>query len=136
MNFELTDSKLIVLKFPILPIVGKRYNLPSNGELSASVIRGLSIPYGNEINSAYTNGDSLVIISGTQIANFVLTLADHTGKEIIQNAVPSTFVPSLNNGLIRELDARIDIRSSYIVFTDVTGITTNTGILFNFYYHK
>ena len=137
MGFELTDSKLLVLRFPVLPVVGKRYYLPSDGELSAAVIKGLSIPYGNAINSNYVNGDSLTIISGTQIANFVLTLVDLKGQQICLNAIPSTFVPSLNNGIIRQFnDSRIDLRGSYILFTDVTGITVNTGILFNFYYHK
>jgi hypothetical protein len=136
MDFELTNSKLLALRFPILPVVGKRYYLPSDGELNAATIRGLSIPYGPAINSSYVNGDSLTIISGTQIANFVLTLIDNKGNQICQNAVPSTFVPSLNAGEIRQFYNKIDLRSSYIIFTSVTGITVNTGILFNFYYHK
>ena len=132
----ITQMNTIVVRFNQYgaPAINGTYYLPNDPEVNAGVIRGMQV-IENEIKTSFNLNGANVYLTPTQLQNCFITLCNSQGEKIYDSLVPNTFMCSKNSGELRFfLNSKIDLTKSYIYFTDVTGVSTNSYLMLNFFF--
>lgn len=139
MNRTNARIKTVELRFGETAVVNKKYYLPRDPEILAAITKGLQIPAATtEIASGFSfTGLTTTFFTTTMMKNCTLTLCNEKGDELYKDLVPFTFYVAGNGGQLRQwMNAKIDTSKSYIKFQDVTGVTSTTVMLLEFFINE
>jgi hypothetical protein len=130
----ITNSYLVELNLPTISL-GQRYTFLDVPQLryNAVIIDGLEAFTSDQLA---TSPNAKTIIPANAAQNIVLTLVVDETEDMYQ--IPYyTLISGNNAGLIREFsNKRINLVKSYATILNVTNLTANQSLIFNFYYRK
>jgi hypothetical protein len=132
------QSRTIAMQFgSAMPLqAGARLFLPTDQQLSNSTITGIECIDNTQLTSYAEEGaGTFDLLTPAQHAYGVLYLVDY--KDTVLAEMPLySLLGSVQLDKVTRFNTKINVRSCYIIWSDVSGFSASNGIVFRFYFNE